>query len=208
MWTVESNEGDYFTEELKKCIRAAGDNNIPYVIMHTTIGNAESIPQSSHIGLTRFNKLVVEAKKYGVKLAFENLAFPRFMTLILDYFKDDSVGFCYDIGHEHCFTPGLSFLPWLGERLFCTHIHDNMGLGKEKNADYRDDLHKIPFDGNIDFESIMNKLKKCGYNGSLMLEIANREDYNFYGGLTVRDFFEKAYSAAVKLREMCDGEGR
>ena len=208
MWTLDTNEGDYFTEELKKCIRAAGENGIPYVIMHTTIGSVEYIPLTSHMGLTRFNKLVVEAKKYGVKLAFENLEFPRFMTLILENFKDEHIGFCYDIGHEHCYTPGLTFLPWLGDRLFCTHIHDNFGLGDEKNVDYRDDLHKIPFDGNIDYASVMKKLKASGYTGSLMLEVSNRQDYNFYGDLNAREFYGKAYAAAVKLREMCDGEDK
>lgn len=204
MWIEDSNEGDYYTEELKKCIRDAGENSIPYVIMHTTVSSV--VPPTTHIGLTRFSKIIIEAEKYGVKLAFENLEYPRFMMLILDQFKNENVGFCYDIGHEHCYTPGLTFLPQLGDRLFCTHIHDNFGLGKEKNVDYRDDLHRIPFDCDLDFASVCKKLKDCGYTGSLMLEVGNRSDYNYYSGLSAREFFEKAYAAAVKLRILTDGE--
>lgn len=208
MWLDDSNEGDRFTETLKKCIRDAGENGIPYVIMHSTIGSVSHIPKSSHIGLTRFSKLVVEAKRYGVKLAFENLEFPRFMALILENFKDEHVGFCYDIGHENCYTPGLTFLPWLGERLFCTHIHDNFGLGDEKDINYRDDRHMIPFDGNIDYKAVMKRLSDSGYKGSLMLELDNRPDYNYYGDLTAEKFYSKAFDAAIKLRELCDGEER
>ncbi|MBQ7821264.1 MAG: sugar phosphate isomerase/epimerase [Clostridia bacterium] len=204
MWIADSNEGDYYTEELKKCIWDAGENGIPYVVLHTTIGSV--VPMTSHMGLTRFGKLVVEAEKCGVKLAFENLEFPRFMMLILNYFKNESVGFCYDIGHEYCYTPGLTFLPQLGDRLFCTHIHDNFGLGKEKNVDYRDDLHRIPFDCDLDFEKVCKKLKECGYTGSLMLEVGNRSDYNYYDGLTAKEFIMKAYDSAVKLRKLTDGE--
>ena len=204
LWDPDSNEGDYYVEKLKKCIWDAGENSIPYVVMHTTIGS--KVPFTSRMGLTRIEKLVIEAKKSNVKLAFENLEFPRFMFLILDYFKDENVGFCYDIGHEYCYTPGLEFLPQLNDRLFCTHIHDNFGLGKEKNVDYRDDYHRIPFDCDIDFEKVCKKLKNSGYTGSLMLEVGNREDYNYYGELSANEFFEKAFLAAKKLRALTDGE--
>ena len=202
MWDESTNEGDYYTEELKKCIRDAGYNGIPYVIMHTSFGI--DAPISSRMGLTRFEKLVVEAEKYGVKLAFENLEFPRLAALLLDYFKCDTVGFCYDTGHENCFTPGMKFLPMFGERLFCTHIHDNLSDRVENSDNYRSDLHRIPFDGIIDFESVCKDIKKTGYTGSFMLEVTNRSD--FYGDISFEAFVNKAYEAALKLRKLTDGE--
>ncbi len=204
MWDETTNEGDYFTEELKKCIRDAGSNGIPYVVMHTSFTNVA--PISSRMGLTRFEKLIIEAEKCGVKLAFENLEFPRLMALILDYFKCDTAGFCYDIGHEACYTPGLKFLPMFGDRLLCTHIHDNSGLGAEKDTNYRDDHHKIPFDGSIDFEAVCKDIKKSGYTGSLMLEVTNRKDLNLYGDISFEEFAKKAYDSAVRLRKLTDGE--
>ncbi len=202
LWDENTNEGDYFIEELKKCILDAGNNGIPYVIIHVSIGN--DAPISSRIGLARFEKLVVEAEKCGVKLAFENLEFPRLTALILDYFKCDTVGFCYDTGHENCFTPGYKFLPMFGNRLFCTHFHDNLSnrIGEEY---YRNDLHRIPFDGRIDFESICKDIKNTGYSGSLMLEAAPK-DFNYYGDISFKEFVDKAYNAALRLRKLTDGE--
>ncbi len=202
MWE-EGLDGDAYTELLKRCIRTAGQYGVPYVIMHTTIGRI--VPKTSPIGLMRYKKLIVEAEKHGVKLAFENLEYVRHLELILDYFKSGNVGFCYDVGHEHCYTPGIRYMPLFGDRLFCTHIHDNLGLAPTKDVDYRDDLHKLPFDGNIDFEKICKSLGRSGYAGSLMLEVSNRKPYSFYDELSPEQFYEKAYAAALRLRKYCDG---
>lgn len=200
----EGTDGDYYTEKLRLCIKAAAKYNISYVIMHTTVTTV--VPKTSHIALMRFGKLVREAEKQGVKLAFENLEYIRHLSLILHTFKSENVGFCYDVGHEVCYTPGLRYLPLFGDRLFCTHIHDNEGFPADKVVDYKSDLHKIPFDGSINFEHICKELKKCAYKGSLMLEVSNREPYHFYNDLTPEQFYEKAYAAAVKLRKLTDGE--
>ncbi|MBR5527915.1 MAG: sugar phosphate isomerase/epimerase [Clostridia bacterium] len=200
----EGEDGDIYTEELRKCIKLAGVYGVPYVIMHTTAGRI--VPKTSHIGLLRYGKLVNQAEKSGVKLAFENLEYARHLGLILETFKSDTVGFCYDVGHEHCYTPGIKYMPLFGERLYCTHIHDNLGLAPTKDVDYRDDLHKIPFDGNIDYKEVCTSIKKSGFEGTLMLEVCNCKRYSFYGELSPEEFYAKAYDAAVKLRALTDGE--
>ncbi len=202
-WDESTNEGDYFVEEIKKCIRDAGNNGIPYVVIHVSIGN--DAPISSRIGLTRFEKLVVEAEKYGVKLAFENLEFPRLTALVLDCFKCDTVGFCYDTGHENCFTPGYRFLPMFGDRLLCTHFHDNLSDRIFDEKHYRKDLHKIPFDGIIDFETVCKDIKDTGYTGSLMLEVCYG-GMDHYGDISFNEFVNKSYNAALRLRKLTDGE--
>ncbi len=203
MWE-EGTEGDAYTEVLRRCIIDAGKYRVPYVIMHTTIGRIP--PKTSAIGLMRYKKLIIEAEKQNVKLAFENLEFVRHLELVLDYFKaSKNVGFCYDVGHEHCYTPGIRYMPVFGDRLFCTHIHDNLGLAPTKDVDYRDDLHRIPFDGNVDFERVCAEIHESGFSGSLMLEISNRAPYYFYKDLNAEKFYEKAYTAALKLRSLCDG---
>lgn len=200
----EGTEGDAYVEVLRHCIKDAGSFGVPYVIMHTTIGSVP--PKTSAIGLMRYKKLIIEAEKQNVRLAFENLEFFRHLELVLDYFKDSkNVGFCYDVGHEHCYTPGVRYLPIFGDVLFCTHLHDNLGLGPTKEVNYRDDLHKIPFDGNIDYERMCKEMKECGFAGTFMLEVSNRTPYCFYNDLTPEQFYEKSYAAAVRLRTLCDG---
>ena len=204
LWDENDPEGDLYTEKLRRCIWAAADGGVPYVIMHTTIGN--TAPLTSNIGLVRFGKLVREAEKTGVKLAFENLEFIRHLALLLDTFDSPNVGFCYDLGHEHCYTPGLRMMPLFGKRLFCTHIHDNLGMGREKNVSYRDDLHRIPFEGNVDFARDCREIAASGFTGTLMLELDNRKDYGFYNGMEPLAFYRKAYAAAERLRDMTDGK--
>ena len=200
----EGTEGDAYVEVLRRCIKSAGHYGVPCVVMHTTSGNFP--PKTSAIGLMRYKKLVIEAEKQNVKLAFENLEFIRHLELVLDYFKGSkNVGFCYDVGHEHCYSPGIRYMHVFGDRLFCTHIHDNLGLAPSKDVDYRDDLHKIPFDGNIDYERVCRDIRESKFSGSLMLEIANYKPHFFYNDITPEQYYQKAYTAAVKLRSLCDG---
>ncbi len=198
----EGEEGDIYTEQLRRCIISASEYKVPCIVIHTTCSSIA--PRTSPIGLLRFSKLVDQAEKSGVKLAFENLEFIRHLGLVLDYFKSGSVGFCYDVGHENCYSPGYHYMPLFGDRLFCTHIHDNLGLAPSKDVNYRDDLHRIPFDGSIDYEPIMKSIAESGYTGPLTLEVSNRAPYFFYEKLTAQEFYNKAFAAATKLRNMAD----
>ena len=199
---VEGDDGDDFVEELRTCINTAAKLHIPVVIIHTCRGT--DVPKTSPIGLLRFRKIIIESERKGIKLAFENTEIIRHLSLILDYFKSENVGYCYDCGHENCFTPGFRFLKLFGERTFFLHIHDNLGVGETKEIHWRDDIHKIPFDGSIDFNRVCSDIKQSGYKGTLMLEVSNL--YNFYDDLSISEFYKKAYHSANALRDMIDKE--
>ena len=85
------------------------------------------------------------------------------------YEKIPEVGFCYDAGHEHCYTRTVHYMDLYADRLFCTHIHDNHGREKDDWSD--PDEHLLPFDGNIDYADMMRRLDEAGFAGTLMLEI-------------------------------------
>lgn len=199
---LEGDEGDVYVEKIRRAIKTAAKFEIPVVVLHTSSGN--DVPKTSPIGLLRHKKLIIEAERRGVKLAFENTRIIRHLSLLLEYFKSENVGFCYDVGHEKCYTPGYRFMPLFADRTFVTHIHDNYGLGESKEISYNDDLHRIPFDCSVDFNRVCKDIKENGYKGSLMLEVNNREPYRYYKDLTPEQFYAKAYAAAVKLREMVD----
>ena len=107
------------------------------------------------------------------------------------------VGFCWDCGHEACYQNGREFMPWYGEKLICTHIHDNCG---EPGADD----HLLPFDGVVNFDRFAEHIRNSGYKGSFTLEVANL--VHRYDDLTTEQFLEKAVGVAKKLVEMTDGE--
>ena len=155
-------------------------------------------PPITDIGRARYEKLVEYAMKKNVKVAFENLRKSANFAWAMETFEHNPmVGFCWDCGHEACYQNGREFMPWYGERLICTHIHDNCGL---QDADD----HLLPFDGTVDFNRFAEHIRNSGYKGSLMLEVFNI--VHRYDDLTAEQFLEKAAGVVNKLVKMTDGE--
>lgn len=162
-------------DNMKASIDSAAAADVPVVVIHGSSGWFP--PPLCDIGFARFDDMVEYAMDKGVKIAFENVRKLGNITVLLErYKKIPNVGFCYDCGHEHCYTETVHFLDIYGARTLCTHIHDNTGRDKEdpmKDAD----SHLMPFDGDIDYADMMARMKKFGYNGSLTLEIGKEGEY-------------------------------
>ena len=99
-----------------------------------------------------------------------------------------------------------------GDRLFHTHLNDNLGV-----SDYygritpRDDLHLLPFDGIADWLEITRRLNRHGYQGVLSFELNNvskrdRHENDAYGRMTPEEYLTQAYMRACRvaaLKERC-----
>ncbi len=71
-------------------------------------------------------------------------------------------GFCLDTGHIRLLSKDFRvFVPVLGKRIKCLHIHDNDGTT---------DAHLAPMAGNINWNHFCNSLKEIGYEGDLSFE--------------------------------------
>ena len=88
-------------------------------------------------------------------------------------------------------------MPLFGDKLICTHLHDNSGRPD-------DDQHLLPFDGSIDFGRVAKRLRESNYQGTLTLEIFDVNNHN-YDFITPQAFLEKAAMVAKRLRRMVDG---
>ena len=173
------------------CIRICAENNISKIVVHPTDGLVP--PQVTVFGMKNFDGLISTAANYGVKLLFENIQLPKFLDVLFDKFGvSESVGFCYDVGHENCFTKGDDRLMKHSGLLEALHIHDNDGTS---------DSHMLPFDGNIDYRPFAEKLKKLGYEGAISLEVF-KERSEMYSALSNADFVKKAKRAADRLATM------
>jgi sugar phosphate isomerase/epimerase len=133
---------------------------IPIAVMHVTSG--DSPPPYCQLGLDRFKRLIERAEKDGVIIALENLRKPEYLDYIFENIKSDKLKFCYDSGHENCYTPDIDLLGKYGDKLVALHLHDNYGTS---------DQHLLPFNGTVNWDRIMTQLKKLNYKGSLALEI-------------------------------------
>ncbi len=187
--------GDAMLAEMMVAVDRCREGGVPILVVHLSSGN--NPPPISQVGLVRYTRLLEYAAEKGVKIAFENQRKPDRLAWGFEHFgRMSNVGFCFDCGHENCFTPGVQFLPLYGDRLLCTHIHDNDCVQDH-------DLHTLPFDGRSDFGRITRQLRECDYKGPLTLEIhtQNSDKYNF---MTLQAFLEKAAMSVKRLRSMLD----
>ncbi len=188
----EGDAGEAMLEGLIDCVHSCAENGISLTVVHLSSG--ENSPCVNDIGRARYDRLIEEAVKNNIIVAFENQRKLANLAFVMELYRDiPQVGFCWDTGHEYCFTGGKEFMPLFGDRLAALHIHDNVTLPNEDN-------HMIPFDASINFNRVAEHIRNSNYEGTLMLEISKGK----YPHLTISEFYERAYTAAVKLREMVD----
>lgn len=196
MW-VEGESYRQIFDGMTEAIDSAAACGVPMVITHTSSGWTP--PPISDLGLSRFDRIVAYAKEKGVVLAFENLRMIGNTAYFTErYEHEDCVRFCYDCGHEHCYTKTVCWPDIFCHRMVCTHIHDNFGRGWVKDVD--GDLHLLPFDGTVDYEKMMRKLDEYEYAGSLMLEVYNGRPE--YAKLSADEFLETCYERILKISKL------
>ena len=79
-------------------------------------------------------------------------------------------GLCLDTGHLNVLRlPFHAYVPILGERIACVHIHDN-----NQNSD----SHLMPYVGSIFWKNFLSELKKIGYTGDLSFETCAQTSVN------------------------------
>ena len=193
MW-LDNAEGEDIFARLKDTIDVCSAYGIKKTVVHISSGWV--VPQLNDLGFSRYDYLVEYAAQKGVSIAFENLRMPGNLGALLErYEKAENVGFCWDAGHELCYTPRWEYLPLYGHRTICVHLHDNLAIRTG-------DLHMLPFDGKRDWSHAAKLLKESAYDGPLILE--NGYDQRFYADLTPQEFYHRAYQAAAKLRDLME----
>lgn len=185
-------DGEKVLAYLIECVDKCALAGVNTVIVHLSSG--DNAPAPYDIGRERYTRLVKYAAEKNVLIAFENQRKLYNISWALETFCDKVAGFCWDCGHENCFTPGREYMPIFGNRLICTHIHDNSGI-------YNMDEHLIPFDGNINFYNVADSLIKNNYKGTLMLEVFAGNS-NKYEGYSPDKFLQRAANAAKRFAEI------
>lgn len=196
MWHP-GEDGDNKLEQLCRCAEHAHAAGAGIIVVHLSSG--EAAPPVTDIGRERFTRLAEYADKHNVRVAFENQRKVSNIAWAFETFpKDSNVGFCWDCGHETAFAHGRQYMPLFGDRLICTHIHDNYGV-------FQQDKHMLPFDGTFDYHRFARQIREYGYTGSLMLEVDYKKSPELYGNLTYLEYVERAAAAIKRLRYLVDG---
>lgn len=196
MWK-EGEEGDRMLARLMDGVDKCAKYGIPVLIVHVSSGRP--MPEISESGTKRYASLVEYAVKRGVTIAFENLRYLENLQYIIDLCP--GCGFCWDCGHEYCYTPGVENVPILGDKLVAVHLHDN-------RCRLDADDHVLPFDGKIDMETVAKHLANSGYSGTIMLEITKDACFGeekLYADWSDEEYIRVAADRARKLAEMVEG---
>lgn len=177
---------EVFNEMTRRSIIASGMLGIKWMVFHAlndTINTEYDMEVTKQTNLEYFSWQLELCKKHGVGMAIENMfnvdpkVYKRYYCAslddqinLIDAFKDESVGACWDFGHSsQILNDQCRALRRLGKRLKATHVQDNKG-----NCD----AHLIPFvGGNIKWEEIMPCLKEIGYEGDFVYEVHNFMNY-------------------------------
>ena len=111
------------------------------------------------------------AEPLGVRVAFEVIPnalsdASSLVRMLEDDIEARHAGICMDFGHAHLIGDVVDAVETAAEHLITTHVHDNRG---------RDDEHLVPFLGTIDWKTGLMAMQKIGYDGTYLMELANRE---------------------------------
>ena len=202
MWSKDPEVAQPLLEDILQSATDCAKFDIPILVIHPWNG-VDYTFREEDICFDHFDALVDHAGKLGITVAFENLEGPEYLAALLARYKDcGHVGYCWDSGHELCYTPGWDFLTPYGHRLVMTHLNDNLGVtdpgGKLRGTD---DLHLLPYDGIVDWDKTIQRLKTAKKQEILNFELkirpkGNRCTYDLYSKLSLENYFQKAYESA------------
>ncbi len=208
IWEEDNEKADDVINVMLNGLEICKKYNVPIMVMHTIIGMDKHTP--NQMGIDRLGRIIKAAEGSGVKIAFENTEGIEYLHAVMNAFTDNNtVGFCWDSGHEMCYNFSEDLLAVYGERLIATHLNDNLGIKdfEGKNITWHDDLHLLPLDGIANWQYNMDRLNKCGFNGPLTFELCrfskpNRYDNDKYAKMPIEEYIAEVYSRACKLANM------
>lgn len=99
--------------------------------------------QNTPLGLERLQRIVTEAKKYGIHVDVENLHSEENFRYVMDNIKDPMLGACYDCGHRNYLTPNFNVMREYGDRVRVVHLHSNDGKTDKHESMYKTSFGKI-----------------------------------------------------------------
>ncbi len=205
LWDPTDPLRDSTLEKFLDCIDACARYEIPIAVLHGWQGLGYTFPETP-LDFSAFDRIVDYAQQRNVRLAFENLEGEEYLKALLDRYRNrPHVGYCWDSGHDHCYPHKLDFLECFGDRLIMTHLHDNFGTRGIPTT--LDDLHLLPYDGNIHWESTIGRLKNLPKQEILNFELKklckspDPRD-RIYADLSTEDYFHLAAHRARLIADL------
>ena len=162
-------------DESHAAIEVARQVPFRYLVVHLGVPSTERVSSGDNdpdAARRSVEDLVTMAGRVGVKVALEVI--PNALAgadalgrLIESQLEGLNVGVCLDYGHAHLMGDLADAIETLSGHIWTTHVHDNDG---------EHDQHLVPFAGTIDWNAALMETQKIGYEGPLVLEVADTGD--------------------------------
>lgn len=208
LWNSKEPLSTRAQSNITGCIDACAKFQIPILVIHGWQGLNYTFPEEP-LDFTVFDRIVDYAGEKSISIAFENLEGEEYLeALMMRYSNRSYVGFCWDSGHDHCYPHKTDFLKAYGHRLIMTHLNDNLGLRDQGGIPTgNDDLHFLPYDGNIHWDAAIGRLKYLPKQNILNFEIKKRSSSNapedlIYENLSPEAFFQLAGDRARHIADL------
>jgi sugar phosphate isomerase/epimerase len=204
-WVV-SPETTKYLSKLRREIDICFKYKIPLAVMHIATGNPNGRPvKPNTVGLNNIKAIVDYALSKNVKIAIENVDkyTLKHVSYIFKNITSEKLGFCYDVGHHNLYYANKDIFKKYKNRLVAIHLHDNQ-MDFSKLNDYTRDLHLLPFDGKINYQTVCSNLAKVNYDNTIMLEVCRTSTSNpdKYKEIDMRNFLKEAKKRAKKISEI------
>jgi sugar phosphate isomerase/epimerase len=161
--------------EAKAALGVAARIPFTYLVLHLGVPAHTRPPANDNqpaAARRSLEEIAEAARAVGVRLALEvipnALSTPAALVRLLeDETEELDAGICLDYGHAHLMGDLGEAIEEVSGHLVTTHMHDNRR---------RADDHLPPFGGSINWDVAMMETQKIGYDGLLMLEVADGGD--------------------------------
>jgi len=166
------------TDKVIRAMEAASILGAKTIVVHPKqhLEYWNHVEDSFEMNMDFYRSLAPYAKKFGIKIALENMwrtrdgkivdstcSSPEEFNRYFDTLADDCFTCCLDLGH--CGLTGRAAADMIREmgasRITALHIHDN---------DHLHDSHTLPYNGKMDWEAITAALRDIGYTGDFTYE--------------------------------------
>lgn len=176
-----STPSDYlpiFNGQMHRAIDAAAILGVDYAVLHPNTTTLHMVKYDKKAErdkvLAHLAPFVEHANKVGVNIVVENMRvvhenYPthRYCQTpdeLCDIADTLGIGICWDFGHANISGVKQSEgLAYVGKRLKVLHINDNFA---------GDDIHILPFTGNVDWRDAMHGLALAEFDGLINFELS------------------------------------
>ena len=193
LWNPDDPVSVEIRSNIMRCIDACAQFQVPIMVMHGWQGLIYRFP-SEPLDFGNFDIIVNYARQKGVSIAFENLEGEEYLEALMTRYQDQPhVGYCWDSGHDHCYP----------------HETDFLNRNPSEHPTPIDDLHFLPYDGNIDWDHAISRLKGKPGQSTLNFEIKLRYEAPnpadlLYSQLSMEEFLRLAGERARRIASIYD----